>query len=173
MRLLRIVVLSLAITCGPLAARAATYVSWQGEAIITAASGACTLNVPERNRIAVGTVLKSVLRPPLLADNGNDARVSFVHDAQSVFGLDLAGGLNLPGSGTYSAYGVTEYDGTAGSPLIKANVGGQYQAFAANPAAPAATTKFVTLRGTVANFMFIPGCTVTFRGSYSLRPAGG
>lgn len=169
MRLLRIVVFSLAITCGPLAARAATYVSWQGEAIITAASGACTLNVPERNRIAVGTVLKSILRPALLGDNGNDSRISFVHDSETMFALDLAGGLNLPGSGTYTAYGVTEYDAGTASPLIKANVGGQYQAFALTPVSPTATTKFVNLRGTVSDFMFIPGCKVTFRASYSLR----
>lgn len=171
MRLLWGVALALAMTCGPLAARAATYVVWQGEAAITAASAACSVNVPERSRIAVGAVLKSVLRPALLGNNGNDARISFIHDSQAIFGLDLAGGLNLPGTGTYAAYGVTEYSGAAASPLIKANVGGQYQAFALTPAAPAATTKFVSLRGTVADFMFIPGCKVTFRASYSLRPA--
>lgn len=169
MRLLYLVAPVLAITCGPFAARAATYVVWQGEAVITAASPTCTVNVPERNRIAIGTVLKSMLRPAKLADNGNDSRIAFAHDAQTMFALDLAGGLSLPGTGTYAAYGVTEYDAATASPLIKANVGGQYQAFVLNPVSPAATTKFVNLRGTVLDFMFIPGCKVSFRASYSLR----
>lgn len=169
MRLLPVVALSIAMTCGPLVARAATYVAWQGEAVITTATAACTVNVPERNRIPVGTVLKTVLRPALLGDNGNDSRVSFIHDSRTVFAVDLAGGLNLPGTGTYAAYGVAEFDAAAASPLIKTNVGGQYQAFALTPASPAATTKFVTLKGTVSDFMFIPGCKATFRASYSLR----
>lgn len=169
MRLLCVVAVGLAMTCGPLAARAATYLTWQGEAVITAASASCTVNVPERDRIAIGTVLKSILRPAKLGDNGNDSRISFVHDTQAMFALDLAGGLTLAGTGTYSAYGVTEYDGAVASPLIKTNVGGQYQAFTLNPAAPAATTKFVNLKGTVSDFMFIPGCKVTFRANYSLR----
>lgn len=171
MRLLRASLFALAIICSPLAARAATYFIWQGEAVVIAASPACTSSVPERSRIAAGAVLKSLLRPPLLGDNGNDARVSFINDAQGMFALDLAGGLTLPGTGTYAAYGVAEFNGTAGSPLIKTNVGGQYQAFALLPASPATTTTFMTLKGTINDFMFLPGCRVTFRASYSQRPA--
>lgn len=170
MRHLWTALLALATTCAAFDAGAATYVTWQGEAVITAATPQCSAAASEHHRIGVGTVLKSMLRPRLLADNGNDSRVSFIHDAQSMFALDLAGGLTLPGTGTYVAYGVTGYDGTTTNPPIKANVGGQYQAFALNPPTPAATVAFVTLRGTVSNFMFINGCRVTFRASYTRRP---
>ncbi len=171
MRPLLALPLSLTMACAAIDARAATYVLWQGEAMVTAATPACSGAAPYRNRIGVGSVLKSSVRPRLIADNGNDSRILFVSDAQSLFALDLAGGLTIAGTGTYAAYGVTDYDGTTTSAPIKANVGGQYQAFALTPASPTATTTFLSLRGTIANFMFINGCQVTFRASYSLRPS--
>lgn len=169
MRAITIALLPLAFSASVLPASAATVV-WQGEAVVTSATAACSAANPYRNRIGVGSILTSVLRPALIGDNGNDSRVSFVNNAHSIFALDLAGGLNLSGTGTYAAYGVTDYDGTTTAAPIKTNVGGQYQAFTLSPASPTATTTFLKLNGTISNFMFISGCKVTFRAGYSLRP---
>lgn len=143
---------------------AATYAVWQGAAVITSATGACTAGQTERSRIAAGVTLLSVVRPRLLYSNGNDSRIGFSHDAHSQFALDLAGGLTIAGPGTYAAYGVTP------SGVLKTNVGGTYQGFTLTPAAPNIATNFLTLTGTIQNFMFITGCTVTFRAGYSRRP---
>ena len=145
-------------------ATAATFVLWQGEAIVTAASVPCFAGTIERANIRTGTVLKSLVRPRLLASNGNDSRVAFVHDSHSEFALDLAGGLTITGTGSYAAFGVTP------SGTFKTDVGGTYLAFSLIPAAPTSANAFLTLSGTVNNFMFITGCTVSFRAGYSLRP---
>ena len=142
---------------------AATFVVWQGEAVILTATPQCSADASERTKIGKGTVLKSVVRPAGLASNGSDSRIAFLHDSQSEFALDLAGGLTIAGTGTYAAFGVT----TSG--LLMANVGGNYSAFALAPASPKVTTVFLKLTGSVDNFMFINGCTVSFRAGYSLR----
>jgi hypothetical protein len=72
--------------------------------------------------------------------------------------------LNIAGQGTYAAFGVTP------NGVFKTNVGGTYQNFVLNPPTPAIKDTFLTLTGTVNDFMFIPGCTVSFRAGYSLRP---
>jgi hypothetical protein len=145
-------------------ALAATYAVWQGTAVITATTSACSAGLNERTRIAPGATFLSVVRPRLLLSNGNNSRIAFNHDADGEFFLVLAGGLTIAGPGTYTAYGVTP------SGLLKTNVGGNYQNFTLTPAAPTLTTTFLTLTGAIQNFMFIPGCTVTFRAGYSRRP---
>lgn len=144
-------------------ASSATYVVWQGDAVILSATPQCAAGANERAKIAKGTVLLSVVRPALIASNGNDSRISFNHDRQGEFALDLAGGLTIAGSGTYTSYGVTS------SGVIKANVGGTYGAFALTPPTPTPGTSALTLIGTIDNFMFVSGCTVTFRAGYTLR----
>lgn len=148
----------------PIISRAATLIVWQGDAAITAASLPCFSNANERANIRAGDVLRSVVRPGLLADNGNDSRVAFIKSAHAEFALDLAGGLTIAGPGTYSAFGVTS------SGRFRTNVGGTYQNFSLKPATPAPTDAFLTLTGTVNDFMFIPNCTVSFRAAYVLRP---
>lgn len=77
--------------------------------------------------------------------------------------MDLAGGLTIAGTGTYVAWGVTT------SALIGADVGGKYSAFALTPVAPTTNTPSLTLTGTIDDFMFITGCTITFRAGYTAR----
>jgi len=144
-------------------AEAVNYV-WQGEAVVTAATAACSAGTSERTKIAVGTVLKTLVRPRLLGTNGNDSRIAFLHDTQSEFAAALAGGLTIAGAGTFAAYGVT----TSG--VIKTNVGGTYRAFALSPAAPTTTTPFLSLTGRIEDFMFVSGCDISFRAQYALRP---
>lgn len=160
---LKFAVLLAVIVCA-VPAVSATYVVWQGNAIVTSASASCFSGTSERGRIRRGDVLKSVVRPRLIADNGNNSRVAFIHNGQSEFALVLAGGLTIATQGTYAAYGVTA------SGAFKTNVGGTYQNFTLTPSTPGVTDTFLTLGGTVNNFMFIDGCTVTFRAGYSLRP---
>ena len=163
-RLIAFAAFGLAGSLGIHRAEAASYVVWQGQAVITAATPACSATGVERARIAVGSTLRSVVRPRLLASNGNDSRIAFTHAGQSQFALDLAGGLTIAGTGTYAAYGVTP------NGVFKTNVGGQYQAFALTPASPTVATEDLALTGTIANFMFISGCTVSFHAGYALRP---
>jgi len=150
----------------PQLAEAATYAVWQGDAVISAATPACQAAAGGQDRISAGTVLRSLLRPAGIADNGNDSRLLFMHDSSAVVGLDLAGGLNLPGTGSFAAYGFATYDGTTSSAPLKTNVGGQYRAFSLVPSNPSAATTYIRLTGTIDGFLFITGCTVTFRAGY-------
>lgn len=163
-RLIRALIASAAVGLGAHHAGAATtYYVWQGEAVVLTATAQCSAASAERSKIGKGTVLKTVVRPRGLGGNGNDSRLLFAHDTQSLFAMDLAGGLTISGAGTYAAYGSNS------SGLLKANVGGNYHAFALAPASPTASTPSVTLTGSIDNFMFITGCTVSFRAGYVLR----
>lgn len=148
-------------------ASAATYYVWQGEAVVTAATAVCSAGSNERVKIGVGSVLKSIVRPKLVpgSSNGNDSRIAFLHDAQSEMALALAAGLAFAGNnGSYAAYGVTPRG------QFKTNVGGTYGPFTTSIAAPTTADKFLHLTGTVNDFMFITGCTISFRAGYTLRP---
>lgn len=156
MRLLVAAVLAAAACAAP--ARAVTV--WQGTATVTAASPACQSAVTERTTIDVGTVLRTVLRPKGVSDNGEEARLSFVHDGQASFVIFMPGGA---ASGTYSAFGANHRG------LIMANRSGAYRRLVLSPRAPTASTEFLTASGSVQDFMFIEGCTVTFDAAYTLR----
>src|SRR5688500_5088651 len=78
---------------------------WQGEAVILSTAGTCTFPGDERRNIGVGTVLKSVLRPRLVDNNGPDTRVSFTHDSGALFAIFLPNGT-MP-SGNFAAFGAT------------------------------------------------------------------
>jgi hypothetical protein len=133
---------------------------WQGEAVILSATGTCTFPGDERRNIGVGTVLKSVLRPRLVDNNGNDTRVSFIHDSGALFAIFLPNGA-MP-SGNFAAFGATH------SGLIVANRFGTYSGFRQTP--PTLTTQtFAQLNGTAEDFMFLDGCSATFRATYSKR----
>lgn len=142
------------------ASPASAVVVWQGIATVTSASPACDGAASERRAIGVGTNLRTVMRPKGVADNGDDTRVSFVHDGQANFVIFLPGGAV---NGTYVAFGAN-YNG-----MIIANKGGTYRRLTLTPRAPAETEAFMTATGAVQDFMFIEGCTVTFDAAYSLR----
>lgn len=139
---------------------AGAVVVWQGLATVTAATPSCQSAASERRNIGLGTVFRSVLRPKNLADNGPDTRLAFLYDGQAHFAMILPGGS---ADGTYASFGVTH------SGLLKANDAAAYKKMAMTPASPSVTTPFVTLTGKADNFMFIPGCTVSFTAAYGLR----
>lgn len=141
-------------------ASAATYVVWQGIATVTAATPACSAAASERTRIAVGTNLRTMLRPKQLADNGADTRLSFIHDGQASFAVFLPGGA---ATGTYAGFGAN-YNG-----MIVANQAVAYRQVATAPKKPTADTVFLTASGTIENFMFIANCTVSYTAAYGLR----
>lgn len=140
---------------------AGAVVVWQGIATVTTATPSCQSSVSERRSIAVGTVFRTVVRPKNLSDNGPDTRVAFVQDGQAHFAIIMPGGS---AKGTYASFGVTH------SGLLKANDAAAYSKMAMTPKSPSVTTPFLTYEGMVENFMFVPGCTVSFSAAYGLRP---
>lgn len=150
------------LAAGTTPASAADLVVWQGTATILTANRACESDVGERRTIGVGTVLRTLYRPKSLGANGDDSRLSFNHDGQANFLILLPGG-GLP-SGVYSAFGV-KYNG-----VLAANETGDYRRFDQTPNNPKASTTFITYTGVIENFMFVPGCTVSFRAVYAPRP---
>jgi hypothetical protein len=133
---------------------------WQGEAVVTVASGNCTFPGDERRTIGVGTVLKTVLRPKNVDNNGPASRISFIHDSGAMFVMYVN---NPNAGGDYAGYGSTH------SGLIVANRVASFASFLQAPPTVAANTIFVRLSGTVEDFMFLVGCTASFRASYSKR----
>ena len=134
-------------------------VVWQGEAVIDTAAAECSADValgPQAHR-----VLKTVLRPKNLSDNGSNTTVTFLANQTTMFAMVLDHGA-MP-------TGIAAVFGHSASGVIKANVGVPYSRFRQDPPSIALTTEHVTLRGTITNFLYISGCTVTFRAAYSKR----
>lgn len=134
---------------------------WQGDATILAATSQCSAAASERQRIGVGTMLRSLYRPRNLSNNGGDSRLSFNHDQQSNFLMFLPGG-SMPAGGA-AAFGA-KHNG-----VLAANQSAAYRNFRQAPEQPAVTDVFIELSGQIDDFMFIPGCTVTFRAGYAPR----
>lgn len=158
---MRGLIYSVAVTLGLMALPQAAHavVVWQGEAVVTAASGTCTFPGDERRNVQVGTVLKSVLRPRAISDNGGSTRIAFVHDSGAMFVMvtqDVA-------SGDFARVGVTH-----SGELIKTGFG-NFANYTQSPVTITANTPFVRVSATVEDFMFLSGCDATFRATYSKR----
>lgn len=159
---MRGVIYSAAVAVGlavlPQAASALTV--WQGEAVVTTASGTCTSPGDERRNISTGSVLKSVFRPRVVDNNGPNTRISFVHDSGAMFVMVLE---NTGANGSYGKVGVT-HSGL----LVKGGLA-DFSSFQQVPATVTEDTVFVRVSGRVEDFMFLSGCDATFRASYSKR----
>ena len=142
------------------AAAASAVTVWQGEAVVISASGNCTFPGDERRNISAGTVIKSVLRPKNVDNNGPATRISFVHDSGAMFVMFVN---NPNAGGDYAGYGVTH------SGLIIANRVAGFASFVQVPSTIAVTHVFARLSGRVEDFMFLVGCDATFRASYTKR----
>lgn len=142
------------------AAAASAVTAWQGEAVVTTASGTCTFPGDERRNISTGTVLKSVFRPRAIDNNGGNTRISFVHDSGAMFVMVLQ---DTGPNGDYAKVGVT-HSGL----LIKGGLA-DFASFQQVPATVTVDTVFVRVSGTVEDFMFLNGCNATFRASYTKR----
>ncbi len=151
--------LAIAAFFGTLPAKSAVVV-WQGEAVIDSASGNCNADLALGP--AAGRVVRSVLRPKNIDENGANTTVTFLANQMSMFAMVLDKGA-MP-SGTAAVFG---HDSSG---VIKANIGVRYNSFAQNPAVIGLVTENVTLRGTIRDFLYVPGCDVTFRAAYSKRP---
>ncbi len=149
-------VMGLGLLACPHIASAATV--WSGMAVVISADSNCRSATDERRNISKGTVLKSVFRPRLIDDNGPDTRISFTHDSGATFIMVLPD--TGPG-GNYGRVGITY-----SAMLIDGGLR-SFASFQQVPANPSANTPFVRLSGQVEDFMFLTGCTVTFRASYS------
>jgi len=132
---------------------------WQGNAIVDTVTAQCSADTTVG--LKVDSVLRSVLRPKNVSDNGGNTSVWFLSNQQTMFSMVLDGGA-MP-SGTAAVFG------NDASGLIKANVGVVYSGFVQTPAAIAATDINVRLRGTIRNFLYITGCTITFHAAYTKR----
>jgi hypothetical protein len=134
-------------------------VVWQGEAVIDTATSQCGADK------AIGPlaerVLKTVLRPKDVSDNGVNTTVTFIANQITMFAMVLDHGA-MP-AGTAAVFG------NDSSGVIKANVGVPYTDFVQQPAPIVLTTENATVSGRITNFLYISGCDVTFRAAYSKR----
>jgi hypothetical protein len=134
---------------------------WQGEAVVTQASGSCTFPGHERRTIGPGTILKSVLRPRGIDNNGPSTRLSFTHDSGAMFAM-IINGAPTP-NGDFTGFGATH------SGLIVANRFAGYASYQQAPVTVTAATVFVTVSARVEDFMFLVGCDASFRAAYTIR----
>jgi hypothetical protein len=142
-------------------AQTATAVTvWQGEAVITTASGTCTFPGDDRSNIGTGTVLKSVFRPRLVDNNGANTRISFMHDSGAMFMMVLQ---DTGANGDYARIGITH------SALLINSGLASFASYQQSPTTVTASTTFVRVSGHVEDFMLLSGCDATFRASYSKR----
>jgi len=133
---------------------------WEGEAVVVSASGSCTFPGDERRNISVGTVLKSVLRPRTIDNNGGNTTISFVHDSGAMFVMVLQ---DVGTNGDYAAVGVT-HSGL----LIKGRLSG-FANYGMSPSNISAQTIFARVNARVEDFMLLSGCDATFHASYTKR----
>lgn len=137
----------------------AAIVVWQGEAVIDSTTTECNADVAIG--LATNRVVKSVLRPKNIDQNGVNTTVMFLANQMTMFAMVLDHGAMPAGTAATS--------GNDSSGVIKANVGVVYNSFAQTPASVELATENVNLRGTIRDFLYIPGCRVTFRAAYSKR----
>ena len=131
---------------------------WGGEVVITGANGTCTTPQAERRNIGTGTVLKSIFRPKLVSGNGANTRISFSHDSGALFVIILQ---DTGPNGRYARQGIN-HSGMAVLTGLR-----DFNSFQITPANPSTTTDFIRISGRIEDFMFLTGCTVTFRAAYS------
>jgi hypothetical protein len=137
----------------------AAVVVWQGEAVIDSTSTGCNADVAIG--LATNRVVKSILRPKDIDQNGANTTVLFLANQMTMFAMVLDHGA-MP-AGTAAVFG------NDSSGVIKANVGVLYNNFVQTPAVVGLATENVNLRGTIKDFLYLPGCNVTFRAAYSKR----
>lgn len=137
----------------------AAVVVWQGEAVIDSTTSDCNADVAIG--LATNRVVKSILRPKDIDQNGVNTTVLFLANQMTMFAMVLDHGA-MP-AGTAAVFGNNS------SGVIKANVGVVYNSFVQTPTVVGLATENVSLRGTIKDFLYIPGCNVTFRAAYNKR----
>ena len=133
---------------------------YEGAAFVTARDGGAS-DACASNGIFAGAGYTLLYRP--YAEPGKDAGIGF-RSRHASMRLDLPGGASLPaGHGQYAV--VAKGQSSAVGPFAINST------FALDIAPdPLSETPWVTLSGTVANMWGVRGCSVTLRGSLTLRP---
>ena len=123
---------------------------WQGDAFIVTASGTCSVYNPAGNHYRVRYF------PANLGDNGPESSFAW-------YGQDYTLGYFLAGfafsSTPRKVVFRSIYSGGADRPSDPVTVAFVTQV----PPAPTATTKFISIQGTITNYDFMTGCNVNFR----------
>jgi len=143
-------------------AQAATLAAWQGSATFTKLAPAASC---ANAGFSAGDLAHSVYRAHLNSGEPN-AGISFIGSRGATIYFDASSIPDLGGNGNYNAFliGGRATTTSGGAPYT-----GTYK-LKVTPATITATTKQVTVTGTITNFFNSTGCTATFEASYFLRP---
>jgi hypothetical protein len=131
---------------------------WQGEAVIDSVSSECNAI---RFGVRIHSVVKTVLRPRSVSNNGADTLISFIVNDIAMFAMTLPNGA-MP-----AATAVTSGHNSSGE--MKPHFSSPYSEFVQSPATIVAGTVDATLSGRINHFLFVPNCEITFRAAYSKR----
>ena len=155
MRTLAVIAAFLACTVGNAVAQSGEF---RGNLCLTFSNDAC-----QANGWTAGSCLQVRYRPPGVANNGENTRLSV-----------FAGNVYAANYTKNSAGGIV---GSAYQPVQGTGIGSggfQFPAFlrftAQAPASPTETTNFINFFGNIARFDNIDGCLVSFRGAVANRP---
>jgi hypothetical protein len=130
--------------------------NWIGSAVVTAVTPECS------GKWDVGNRLYSVYRPRLQASEDNSA-ISFEGFGPAGIFQTTSNTSQMAGNGNYTSqnFGFSHTRPTTNT--------GTYN-FAISPGVVKKTTLFVQITGSISNFFSNAGCTVEFRGAYTLKP---
>jgi hypothetical protein len=136
-------------------------VSWQGEVMVTAVSGAACA----ANKDAVGDNYLADFEPSGVTGNSANSFLSFL-SRRSAFALKVAGSIKPTSPATTKAYtGVF----VSGRGEFSTGPTGSFSGVTITPASIAATTDVVSIVATIANWQSDVGCTATIHGAFVLR----
>ena len=144
-----------ALALAALTSTAVAKVSWQGEVMVTAVSGAACA----ANGDAVGDQYLGLLLPKGLG-NGPNSFLTFL-SRRNAFGMKVAGGL--ANGKAYSSVFISGRGEFGSSPA------GKIQTITISPNPLTATTDVVSVVATITNWQTDVGCTATIHGAFVLR----
>src|SRR3954454_19288165 len=151
-------VAALAAAASLIATSAHAVTIWQGEAVIDSVSSQCSAT---RSGVRVDSIVKTVLRPRNVGNNGAATSISFIVNGVAMFAMVLANGQMPDGTA------VTHGHNSSGE--MKINYSSDYSEFVQSPATIVGATVDATLTGRINHFLFVPNCEITFRAAYSKR----
>lgn len=136
---------------GPAMART----NWQGEVMFTAVNAACV-----NDGWRVGDHALATLLPANLDNNGAKSYLALHLGRRNAYSLAVNG--KIAAGSAYSAVGIN----SAGASFT---FSGKLPQYVQAPATLALTTSFVDIKGQIDGFAGVPGCTVTYEGSFVRR----
>ncbi len=128
--------------------------TWQGDVFLKTATGPC-----EAQGITADTFYRGIYRPANIDDNGTSMELAFI-GTRGAFHFEKTGAF-ANGSWTSAAISARAHLFSYTATVTAAK---------SAPASPTMTTQAITLSGKIANYFGAAGCTVTFIGTFGLRP---